>query len=292
MEETISSLSSLDEETPDDLLLISEHSEQTLFNCLSKRLSQGFSYTFAGPILISINSEKTTDEFSAKTRDSYSENPVNEPHLYAISSKAYNHLKISNQNQVISLVGYSGAGKTFAAIHLLDHLIHEAGFDNILFSMIHSSIQLIHVMGSIMSNDNTESTVCGMVTNLLYDSTYKVVGASIKAKLLDFTLPYSPIGMTYHVLHSLTSASKTQLQSLGLSSYPTFKLFNSQPASGNQILTNVQNFERFLKNLNTLKFSRSEIQEILEVLSCVILLFEINFVGNNFVVAGEKDYTE
>ena len=52
------------------------------------------------------------------------------------------------------------------------------------------------------------------------------------------------------------------------------------------------NFERFMKNLAALNFSRGEIQEILEMLSCVILLFEIKFVGSSFVVAGSGEYTE
>lgn len=292
MEESIDSQAYVKEETPDNLIYISEHSEQTIYRCLSKRLSQGKFYTFAGPILISLNNEKSSETFSAKTQDAYTEGTAKEPHLYAISARVYKALQESKKNQVISLLGYSGAGKTFAAIHLLDHLAHQAAFDTALFPILHSAMQIIHVMGSISNSDNSESTVCGMIVNLSLDSRFKIAGASIKAKLLDYSLPFTQTGKSYHVLHSLTSASKTQLQSLGLSTCSNFKIFNCQTPTPSESAANSQNFERFIRNLNFLKFTRSDIQEILELLSCVVLLFEINFVGNSFIIAGGEEYTE
>lgn len=292
MEDTISSLSSVVEEIPDNLLFVSEHSEQHLLNCISNRLVYGHNYTYAGPILISISSDKALNDFSLKQRDSYSENSTNEPHLYSVSSKALSRLKETKKSQVISLLGYSGAGKTFAAIHLLDHLIHDNPCENGLFPMIHSGIQIIHVMGSINGQDNTESTVSGLITTLHYDSTYKIIGADIKAKLLDYALPSSDQGNTYHILHSLVTTSKTQLQALGLSSFPSFQIFNHKKPSQKILAKSIHNFERLVKNLNSLQFTRGEIQEIFEMLSCVILLFEIKFVGSSFIVAGNEDYVE
>ena len=182
-------------------------------------------------MLISINSNKTFEEFSAKTRNLYTEAEYSKAHLYSISFKAHEKLKQTSQSQVISLLGYSGGGKTFAAIHLLDHLIHKSKCE-FLFPLLHSSIQLIHVMGSVITNENMESTVCGLVVNLAYDENFTLSSAFIKAKLLDFTLPYSSSGKTYHVLHSLVNASKTQLSSLGLGLITNFKIFaNKQPTA-------------------------------------------------------------
>lgn len=292
MEDSFESISSVTDDPPNNFLLTGDHSEEGLFNCLAKRLSQGQCYTYAGSILISVNSQKFSESFSAKIKDSYNNNSFTEPHLYAVSYKAYERLKSSNESQVISLLGYSGAGKTFAAIHLLEDLVSKGGGESSLFSMVHSGIQIVHVMGSVISSENIESTVCGTVTSLHYDSRHKIVKASLKSKLLDYTLPYSLAGHTYHILHGLTLSSKTQLQSLGLSSHPKFKIFKNKNFTSAQIAASLQNLERFTKNLTILKFTRTETTEILEILSCVILLFEINFVGSSFVLAGDREYTE
>ena len=276
---------------PNNLILIDEHNDQSLFECISGRLQKGELYTMAGSILISTSSDSSPALFSEKQKENYLRPSCEEPHLYAVSSKVYKHLQSSYQNQVITLLGYSGSGKTFAAIHLIDHLCYLAG-NSEGFTYFHAALQVLHVMGSSFARDNGESSNCGIVCNLIYDSDFSLIGGQFKAKLLDYSLPYSATGNTYHILHALVTASKTQLQSLGLSSMPSFRIFNNHQFSTKEIIHHGQNFDRFFRNLQTLKFSRSEIQEVLEMFSVVILLFEISFVGSQFVVANDKEHVE
>lgn len=279
------------EENCKNLIFVDEHSDQHLFSCLSNRLNRGQNYTFAGSVLISTTTEAPATTFSKDQQDLYSEDYNSDPHLYSISYKTYKQLKLTSQNQVVTLLGYSGAGKTFAAIHLIDHFCHLSGGQNI-FPLIHASIQLLHIMGSVFSPENGESSTCGIITSLLFDQNFNLVKGNFKAKLLDYTLPYSPLGKTYHILHALVTTSKTQLKTLGLSSTPTFKIFSNHVFTTKENLYYGHSFERFYRNLQVLKFTRAEIQEILELFSVVILLFEVHFVGNQFVIAGDKEYTE
>lgn len=274
-----------------NLIFAAEHSDQYLFNCMSNRLLNGQNYTFAGPVLISTTTEAPATTFSPTQRDLHSNDENQDPHLYGISYRVYQQLRQTSQNQVVTLLGYSGAGKTFAAIHLIDHFCYLSS-DHNMFSSIHSSLQVLHIMGSVFSPENAESSVCGITTSLIFDQDFNLFKAKFKAKLLDYTLPYSPSSHTYHILHALVTTSKTQLKSLGLNTTPTFKIFGNKVFSTKENLYYGHSFERFYRNLQALKFTRAEIQEILEMFSIVILLFEIHFVGSQFVIAGDKEYTE
>lgn len=148
-------------------------------------------------------------------------------------------------------------------------------------------------MGSHMTTDNEESTCCGLVTQILYNSKCQAVGAKIRARLLEGTLPWTENGCTFHLLHALLCATKPFLQGLGLSLHTSFSLFDTGEVNWEETARRKaigsETWKRFSECLREIGLSRAHTQALFEVLSTVILLFEVRYAGNAFVTnAGEE----
>lgn len=108
-----------DDEGIDDILGLHDFSEKSLLHTLRVRYQRSDIYTYAGPILVSINPYKLfPDLYSDKTMFSYHGAKQREcaPHVFSVAERAYSALmfsmsatKVSNQSIIIS--GESGAGK-------------------------------------------------------------------------------------------------------------------------------------------------------------------------------------
>ncbi|CAG9321528.1 unnamed protein product [Blepharisma stoltei] len=284
----------------DNLVYLQEHSENSIYKTISNRYESNMNFTFAGPLLLSVHKENDSSQYEFDKREEYSEaSNILSPHLYSISSKAYFHMKEAKQNQVISLLGLSGSGKTFSTIHLIDHLIYisckqesSLKMPNEFFDLLHSGIQALHIMGSIATKENLESTCCGMVTEIHFDSEFRSIGGSIKAKLLDITLPNSA-GRTYNILHALLTNTRQNLQNLGLSNQSSKLLNNNAKANDlNQKIHDGDVLKRFFDNLKSLGIQRKDINNLLEVLAAVVHFYDITFASTGFITAGQKDGTK
>lgn len=284
----------------DDLERVRDSSEMALVATLRSRLQLGIPFTKAGPLLISVKSPLDPGVyFNSAVKAAYSSDAENQslpPHLYTASVSAYQSLQASQQSQAIVLLGHSGSGKTFDLIHLLDHLIsmacsdslsREVEADKTLFRLLHSGIQALHILGSVMSEHNLESTTCGLVVEVKYDAQFRAVGGGIRARLLDSSLPRPRNGRTYQILHSLLCANKQILQGLGLHSSVPFRIFQGCSQSKLKVLDS-ESWLRFVDCLGQLSLSKSENQGFFDLLACVIHLFDIPFVGSNFIPRGSS----
>ena len=77
-----------------------------------------------------------------------------------------------------------------------------------VFDIIHKSIQLIHIMGSIFRQNNMESTCCALLLKLTFNEDHKISGFDIESKIMDYTLPFSENGRSFSILHALMCANK------------------------------------------------------------------------------------
>ena len=284
----------------DDLEQVGDSSEMALVATLRSRLQLGIPFSKAGPLLISVKSSlDPAVYFNSAVKAAYSSEGEDQslpPHLYSASVSAYKSLQTTHQSQAIVLLGHSGSGKTFDLIHLLDHLVSIASSDSLsreveadktLFRLLHSGIQALHIMGSVMSEHNLESTTCGLVVEVKYDAQFRAIGGGIRAKLLDSSLPRPRNGRTYQVLHSLICANKQILQGLGLHSSVPFRIFQGSSQSKLKVLDS-ESWLRFVDCLGQLSLSKGENQGLLDLLACVIHLFDIPFVGSNYIPRGSS----
>ena len=267
-----------------NLLNCEEKTEAGILKSLNKRISMGVPYTSIGKDLIAVNCDYPGSWYFNK--EVKSNNMKSKPHPYNISLNAYSKLKESHENQVITTLGVCGSGKTFNAIHVLDHLIQISTEDFIcgediclsLFENMHKSIQLLHIMASVCKKRNLESTTCALDVKVMFDSSFRCTGGSVTASLIDFSLPCPKKGRTYQMLHSLMYCDPNTIKILGLSPKLPSRIFDCIASDLNFRIFDTEVNQRFFECLNFLDVSLSEKKSFLEVLTSVINLYEIDFV--------------
>lgn len=214
----------------------------------------------------------------------YSENNK-KPHLYSFVDYVYKSMVSENKDQVVNMLGQIGSGKTFNLVHILEYLCYISGPNDRqqeTFEIIHKSIQLIHILGSILRENNMESTSCGMLLKLAFSEDNKICGFDLEAKILDFTLPFSENGRSFSILHALMTGASSEIKKLlelpeGETYMNFFRKFTNnfdEKIKDRFRLNDLEIWTRFHSLLNTFKFSKNEVLELLQLLSFVLLLNE------------------
>ena len=265
---------------------LQEHSESGIIDGLNKRIGYGVPYAFIGKDLLSIRCD--FPGFWYFNKRIKADLLRNRPHPYGISLNTYLKMKETQENQVIAVVGASGTGKTFNAIHILDHLISISTEEYILevtpskfhlFEALHRSVQILHIMGSVMKKHNSESTSCAFDISVNFDREFRSVSGKIHASLLDVTLPTNKKGRTYQLLHSIMYSDKNTLKSLGIIPTLSYKIFQGSKQTEDLKILDIEINQRFFECLNSIGVTTAEKKSFLELLSCVIHLYEIEFVS-------------
>ena len=203
-----------------DLRDIKSKSEGEVYDILNTMVKNNQYFMYCGPLLININPgpNKVKDYLNlqswVKETESKNENDW-KPHLYSFMYYVYQTLVSEKKDQVVNMLGQIGSGKTFNIIHIIEYYCCMVGPDNFqidTFDIIHKSIQLMHIMGSIFRQNNLESTSCGMLLRLGFGNDNKICNFDFDAKILDVTLPFSENGRSYSVLHSFVTAASAELK--------------------------------------------------------------------------------
>lgn len=267
---------------------LEDHTETGILACLNKRIGYGIPYTFVGKDLVSIRCDYPgVWYFSQKIKTDLLKD---RPHPYGLGLNAYLKLKETQENQVLTMVGASGTGKTFHAIHILDHILSLSTEEFILestpvtshlFDVMHRGMQLLHIMGSVIKKHNSESTSCAFDLSIHFDKEFRSVSGKIQSTLLDISLPSNKKGRTYQLLHSIIRSDKNTLKVLGICQGLNYKIFQGMKQNDSLRILDIEVNQRFFENLNFIGVTNAEKKEFLELLSCVIHLYEIEFVKKN-----------
>lgn len=130
----ITTLSENEKDGVPDILKLHCFSEKSLIHTLRIRYARNQIYTFAGPILVSINpyqsiprlyDEEAIQQFHRSPLDERNSSEEVAPHLYAITERSYHSLLTTDRkrsDQVIIISGESGAGKTEATKLIMTYL--------------------------------------------------------------------------------------------------------------------------------------------------------------------------
>ena len=114
----------------DDLVLLSELSEEAIVSNLQNTFAKQNIYTAIGPVLLSVNPFTPIDGlYSPSLAAKYRRKQQGElaPHVFAVADAAWKALLSQNRDQCILVSGESGAGKTEAAKRVLKYVMMAAG---------------------------------------------------------------------------------------------------------------------------------------------------------------------
>ncbi|KDO28056.1 hypothetical protein SPRG_20216 [Saprolegnia parasitica CBS 223.65] len=214
----------------DDLLTLSDLSEENLLRSLHSRYEHDLIYTFVGPILISINPYRVIDDiYSDATMDLYHKTSGgSKPHVFATVKTAYEELVLSDvakpSDQSIIISGESGAGKTETTKVIMRYLARVASgqssgaaTDGSLEQKVLDSNPLLESFGNAKTLRNDNSSRFGKFIEIQFDHHGKIGGAEIMNFLLEKTrIVTQNIGeRNYHIFYQLLAgadaATKSQL---------------------------------------------------------------------------------
>ena len=274
-----------------DLLDMKSKSESEVYEILNTMVKNSQFFMYCGPLLLNINPgpNNIKDYLNLQSWIKETEN-VDEaewkPHLYTFMYYVYKILIQEKKDQVVNMLGQIGSGKTFNMIHIIEYFCCMVGPDNKqidTFDIIHKSIQLVHIMGSIFRQNNLESTSCGILLRLGFGNDKKIANFDIDAKILDCTLPFSENGRSYSILHSFLCAATSDLKrnfflpenEIHLNFFRKFSKNFSKKTKERFKLNDYEIWNRFHSLLKFFDFTKEEVIEMLQIFSFLININEL-----------------
>ncbi|OMJ86731.1 hypothetical protein SteCoe_11665 [Stentor coeruleus] len=205
--------------------------------------------TFAGPNLIHIEQSGCRIQL-----------------LLKYIEKLYIGLKNTEKTQSVFLMGDSLKTKEFDKTVIIQHLAELTRQGESISRKIQSAIELL----SIFACDG-ENTYYSENIEISFDEKYNISGCKIKSRLTDLNITES-----CGIFRILLSQSDPALQHLGLSHRALSE-------------KNIELHQKFAENLEILGITRTESQEIMELLAVTLLIQEAQFCTSRFFTAGQRD---
>ena len=298
-----------------DLSQISIKTHNELIKVLEEMIKSKNYFKYCSSILISINPGPNNiyDYLNLKKWiSSLSSKNINiedkKPHLYTFMQYVYEAMIKENKNQVVNFLGPVGSGKTFNLIHTIEFFTTMYGPKNYkteLFELIHNSIQLLHIFGSIYRENNIESTSCGILLKLEFNQNNIISNFDIQSKILDLSLPFSETGRSFNILHAFIKGANDDIRrKLKLSDDDKYLSFFSKYLSNYSEkmrekfeFNDLETWNKFYSLSKYFKFSNDETIDILKCLSLILNLNEltiskIQITKENEIENGEDEEKE
>ena len=300
----------------DDLSELKTKSQSELFDIISQMMKNKTFFKYCYSLLININPgpEYVYDYLNLKewlneqnhiptekSENSKNKKEEKKPHLYSFMKYVYDTMLIENKNQVVSILGPLGSGKTFNLIHIMEYFTtlyspEVYALDN--FDLVHKSIQFIHILSSTFREYNLESSSCGLLLSLGFNEKNMICNFNIDAQILDFTLPFNENGRTFSILYALIRGANDNLKRKCKIPVNIDNLFNLQTRKKNYFvsdkkkekleLNDLEIFNRFYSLLKYFKFTQGEIIDIINCLAFILNLNDLMIVHKNGEKRGQK----
>lgn len=200
-------------ETPEkmyveDLAALEKLTEDTILEELKNRFEKGYTYTFVGDVLLSLNSNDMPKEFPRSVNYSFSEflnlkinyfiflsqfhnkyvcksRSENAPHIFSVADSAYQDMLHHEESQQIIVAGESYSGKTTNIKHAVRHLCILGEGNKGVKERVSESMEVIHMIVNSGTPLNSNSTRCVLQTQLTFGGSGKLSGALFWVLLLE-----------------------------------------------------------------------------------------------------------
>lgn len=282
-----------------DMVLLKQLDEPALLHNLRLRYEEDEIYTAIGSILVSVNPFKTLNIYTPEIVDNYINDAKNlPPHIYLTADNAYNNLVQTKRSQSCIVSGESGAGKTEATKLFLQYLAEKASAGDEKAksgaTMLHQKIleanPVMEAFGNAKTLRNNNSSRFGKLIKVDFDNKLgKIVGGNITSYLLEKSrIVFQADGeRNYHIFYQLCTYASMDPEfnkDLQLQDASQYYYTNPNDNEDNIIvdgINDMQEFENTMNAFNVLEFSEKEKDQLMRVVAVVLLLGNIEFVGDD-----------
>uniref|UniRef100_A0A8C4R0L6 Myosin XVIIIB n=1 Tax=Eptatretus burgeri TaxID=7764 RepID=A0A8C4R0L6_EPTBU len=219
----------------EDLSSLLYLNESSVLHTLRTRLSIGNHCTLAGLHHISVGPPSSKSSSAAESASDaaswHSEPPPSD--ICTVARRAYLHMLASQQEQAITFLGPSGAGKTSASRCVVEHLVRLTASSGKLPSTcglgsrqdqdcgkamfvkkINAAFTVLESFGNAETILNRNASRLAQILSVGYDSLGRIASASFQALLLDqMRVASRPPGEgTFHVFYELLAGAESSLR--------------------------------------------------------------------------------
>eukprot|EP01124_Arcella_intermedia_P033133 TRINITY_DN7861_c0_g1_i2.p1 TRINITY_DN7861_c0_g1~~TRINITY_DN7861_c0_g1_i2.p1 ORF type:complete len:1374 (-),score=438.93 TRINITY_DN7861_c0_g1_i2:103-4224(-) len=267
----------------DDLIKLDDLCEPTVLYNLLQRYKQNMIYTYVGPIIISINPfQKIASCRNEVLEDYIGDVPPEQlpPHLYALAKNAFESLLRDGIPQAIIISGESGSGKTEATKIMLKFLTvisHNSGKE--IAEALLATNPILEAFGNAKTLKNNNSSRFGKLIKINFSSTGIIEGATINSYLLESTrvVYQAPEERNYHIFYALINGANESMRK-------RYRLKGSTQdyhylSHGSMSIPESDDLHLVLNSFVKIGFSNEQIDQILKLLSGILLLGNIEFQG-------------
>ena len=257
-------------------------------------------YVGAGKILISIKPPDISENINYFSLRSWCQNTINKPlsewpnHIYTLAHITYVQMINTKKDQVISLIGKIGSGKTFNALKIIQYLFFISSKEEIRrdqYALINKGIKLIQLIGNIYQTENVDNNSCGFIFHIGFKNN-DICIFDIDSEILDITLPFSENGRSFTLLHGFTLTQEKYFK-LKHVDFNFFKKYNSFFKEYNKEeyeyyeKRDIENFKIFTE-LCQIFLNEIEYIDILNLFYVILLCNQITILKNNRFIKGKK----
>ncbi|XP_065571075.1 neither inactivation nor afterpotential protein C-like isoform X2 [Artemia franciscana] len=278
----------------DDLCGIERPNDETVIDQLQHRFFSGYSYTYMGDVLISLNPHgekrplKEEDHMRYKSKARSDE----APHVLALADRAWQDMMHHKEQQNIVFTGETFSGKSYNFESTLEHLLFIGKSNQGVVQKLISASKIIDMFGNAATNFNENATRHIKYFEITFSKTGKVSGALIWSYMLEkwrvsnFILKNnSNFHIFYYFYFGLAKTSRLDKYYLEAE-----KDYNYLPTTNctdaDKYAESFIEFETLWKHFD---FSKEETDFIYKTIAAILLLGEVDFDNGAIKNDGSKE---
>eukprot|EP01094_Clydonella_sp_ATCC50884_P004683 TRINITY_DN13717_c0_g1_i1.p1 TRINITY_DN13717_c0_g1~~TRINITY_DN13717_c0_g1_i1.p1 ORF type:complete len:1028 (+),score=338.91 TRINITY_DN13717_c0_g1_i1:131-3085(+) len=271
----------------DDLILLEEISEDSVYGAIEARYNKDLIYTYIGHVLIAVNPYRMIPGmYGPKVIKSYCGRYFYEepPHVYAIAEDAYRSLLNEGINQCIIISGESGAGKTETSKIIMQYIAAITGKSSSVQKVkqqILESNPVLEAFGNAKTVQNNNSSRFGKYFEIQFNYGGDPTGGRITNYLLEKSrvVVQQPDERNFHIFYQLMAGASSALkQKLHLGSPADFRYTagcTSVPG-----MNDAKEFDDAEKAMGVIGITKEQQEQLYTVLAAVLHLGNITFVAD------------
>ncbi|XP_041372336.1 unconventional myosin-Ia-like [Gigantopelta aegis] len=271
------------ESAPSDLTELGDLSNDRILEVVKKRYEKNEIYTSGGghDILLSVNPFKDLPIYTNEYHKKYDWKTLtskDDPHIFAITTKAYKRLRETEKNQVVLVTGESGSGKTENTKLMVKHLISICGSNSPdLAREIIEVNPLLEAFGNAKTVHNDNSSRFAKYLEIGFDDKFQITDATIRDYMLEKSrvVSHSEGEANFHVFYSfLAGLDENEKKDFKLDSANFGIAPKPYPKRKEEL---VRDFKQQLQVMQMIGLSEEEIGNVKAILASILHITNIKF---------------